>query len=44
MYGAVHYGRNSVCKNVLKWQHSSIGCELYFVVIFLCMGIMFYCT
>jgi hypothetical protein len=31
IHGDMHYFTNSVCKNVLNWPDTSLGCELYFL-------------
>ena len=34
IYGDVRYITYSLCKNVLKWEHPSLGCELHFLIVF----------
>ena len=44
IYEDVHYITYSLCKNVLKWKHPSLGCEWYFFIGFFCYQCMFQCT
>jgi len=39
IYGDVHYINYSLCKNIKKWEHRSLGCELHFLIGFFLLSV-----